>query len=210
MQTVQQQVDPAPSPGLWSLFLIWSTIGLQSFGGGATTTLLIQREFVEKRQWLTMEDFTHLWNLCVLAPGINLLAITTLIGRRFGGIRGIFVSLLGMLLPSALCTCLIAAGFKLIENAPAMQSILQGIVPATAAIMLLVGIKFAQPQIRLARQDGIAGIVLSILFVLACLVALLIFQLPAAFVLPGAGVLGALIFTYVLRSQSGKDHKQRD
>ena len=55
-----------PRPGKWLLFRIWAGIGLQSFGGGASTTFLIQRTFIEKHTWLSMEEFTYLWNLCVL------------------------------------------------------------------------------------------------------------------------------------------------
>src|ERR1051326_3891465 len=94
-----------PYPGTWKLFRIWTGIGLQSFGGGASTTLLIQRAFIDKYGWLTLEEFAHLWNLCIFTPGINLVALTVLIGRKLGGVRGIVASLAGMLLPSALITC---------------------------------------------------------------------------------------------------------
>ncbi|HEY7357695.1 MAG TPA: chromate transporter, partial [Ktedonobacterales bacterium] len=82
-----------PRPGTWQLFSIWARIGLQSFGGGASTTLLIQRVFIDKRRWLSMEEFLHLWNLCLLTPGINLLALTILLGKKLGGIPGIIASL---------------------------------------------------------------------------------------------------------------------
>ena len=72
------------APGMWKLFRIWAGIGLQSFGGGASTTFLIQRAFIEKYNWMTMEEFTHFWSLCILAPGINLLGLTILMGRKFG------------------------------------------------------------------------------------------------------------------------------
>src|SRR5436309_10717278 len=101
--------DPKdPRPGTWKLFRIWTGVGLQSFGGGASTTLLIQRAFIEKHRWLSIEEFTHLWNLCILTPGINLVALTVLIGKKLGGTRGIIASLAGMLLPSAAITCLLA------------------------------------------------------------------------------------------------------
>ena len=67
-----------PKPTIWQLFRIWAGIGLQSFGGGASTTFLIQRAFIEKHKWLSMEEFLHLWNLCLLTPGINLVALTVL------------------------------------------------------------------------------------------------------------------------------------
>jgi chromate transporter len=49
-----------PRPGKWHLFRIWASIGLQSFGGGASTTFLIQRAFIERHQWLSMEEFIYL------------------------------------------------------------------------------------------------------------------------------------------------------
>src|SRR2546430_11357795 len=103
-------------PGIWKLFRIWAAIGLQSFGGGASTIFLIQRAFIDKGRWMTMEEFARYWNLCIFTPGINLVALTVLIGRKLGGTWGIVVSLAGMLLPSGLITCLLAAGFEPIQN----------------------------------------------------------------------------------------------
>src|SRR5487761_1480394 len=91
----------SPRPGAWKLLGIWTSIGLQSFGGGASTTFLIYRVFVEKRGWLLPEEYNRFWNLCVMAPGINLVGMTILVGRKLGGTRGICASLGGLLVPSA-------------------------------------------------------------------------------------------------------------
>src|SRR2546423_3708850 len=111
-----------PRPSKWLLFRIWASVGLQSFGGGASTTFLIQRAFIEKHRWLSMEEFMYFWNLCVLTPGINLVALTVLIGKKLGGVWGIVVSLAGLLLPSAAITCLFAATFLQVENDAAVQA----------------------------------------------------------------------------------------
>src|SRR5438270_13620423 len=121
-----------PTP--WLLLRIWVSIGLQSFGGGASTTFLIQRAFVEKYRWLSIEEFMYFWNLCVLTPGINLVALTVLIGRKLGGAWGIAVSLSGLLLPSATITCLLTAGFASMQHVAVVQAMLRGVVPATGGI----------------------------------------------------------------------------
>src|SRR5258707_13712918 len=108
-----------PTPTLWKLFRIWAGIGLQSFGGGASTTLFIPRAFIDKYNWMTMEEFTHFWSLCILAPGINLLGLTILVGRKLGGGWGIVVSLIGLRLPSAAIPCIPVPTFKQIEHRPA-------------------------------------------------------------------------------------------
>lgn len=183
-----------PRPGKWQLFRIWASVGLQSFGGGASTTFLIQRTFIEKHKWLSMEEFTQLWNLCILTPGINLVALTVLIGRKLGGAWGIAISLAGLLLPSALITCLLTVGFKSVERLPAVQAILRGVVPATGGIMLLVGLNFALPLIRRGYKEGLLYLLVSIVLIIACALAVILLKLSVIVVVLGAVLLGALFF----------------
>src|SRR5437868_6926848 len=204
-------------PGKWQLFRIWASIGLQSFGGGASTTFLIQRAFIEKHRWLSMEEFTHLWNLCILTPGINLVALTVLIGRKLGGAWGIVVSLAGLLLPSATITCLITVGFASVQHLSMVQAILRGVVPATGGIMLLVGLNFALPLIRRSysaptrlanaasaasfaqarrkEKEGFLYLLASSALIIACALAVIFLKLSVIVVVLGAAFLGALFFS---------------
>ena len=184
-----------PRPGIWKLFRIWAGVGLQSFGGGASTTFLIQRAFIEKHRWLSMEEFTHLWNLCILTPGINLVALTVLIGKKLGGTRGIIASLAGMLLPSATITCLLAVIFQQIEHVAAVQAVLRGVIPATCGIMLLVGLNFALPLIRRGYKEGFLYLLASGMLISACVLAVILLKLPVIVVVLGAIFLGALFFS---------------
>jgi len=184
-----------PRPGMWKLFRIWASIGLQSFGGGASTTFLIQHAFIEKYNWMTMEEFTHFWSLCILTPGINLLGLTILIGRKLGGSWGIAVSLAGLLLPSAAITCILAALFKQIEHVPAVQTVLRGIIPATGAIMAVVGLNFALPILRKSYKEGAFSLVKNNALIIIGALAIILLKLSAIAVVLGAGVLGALLFS---------------
>ena len=184
-----------PRPSKWQLFRIWASVGLQSFGGGASTTLLIQRAFIEKHNWLSIEEFTHLWNLCVITPGINLVALTVLIGRKLGGVWGIVVSLAGLLLPSATITCLLAATFKQIENQAVVQEVLRGVIPATGAIMLLVGWNFALPIIRRGHKEGVLYLLGSSVVIIACALAIILLKISVIIIIPGAAFLGGLFFS---------------
>jgi len=184
-----------PRPSKWQLFRIWASIGLQSFGGGASTTFLIQREFIEKHIWLSIEEFMHLWNLCILTPGINLVALTVLIGRKLGGTWGIVVSLAGMLLPSAIITCLLAAIFKQIEHVAAVQAVLRGVIPATGGIMLLVGLNYALPLIRRGYKEGVLYLLTSSVIIIACTLVVILLKLSVIVVVLSAAFLGALFFS---------------
>jgi chromate transporter len=190
-----QTTTSVPQVNSWKLFRIWSGIGLQSFGGGASTVLLIQNAFINKYHYISIEEFSHLWNLCVFTPGINLVALTVLLGRKLGGIRGIIASLTGMLLPSALITCLLAAGFKLIAGHPTIEAITRGVIPATAGIMLVVGVNFARPLIVRAWKEGVVYLLLSSIFITTCALAIILFNISVIFVLLASAGCGALLFT---------------
>src|SRR6266568_1697188 len=188
-----KQQDAGPSNCLF--FRMGAGVGLQSFGGGASTMLLIQRAFIEKYKWLTIEEFMYFWNLCVLTPGINLVAITVLIGRKLGGVWGIVVSLAGLLLPSATVTCLLAATFKQIENQAVVQAVLRGVIPATGAIMLLVGWNFALPIIRRGHKEGVLYLLGSSVVIIACALAIILLKISVIIIIPGAAFLGGLFFS---------------
>jgi chromate transporter len=181
-------------PGAWKLLGIWTSIGLQSFGGGASTTFLIYRTFVEKRGWLLPEEYNRFWNLCVMAPGINLVGMTILIGRKLGGWRGVCASLGGLLVPSAVITCLLTAGFVGIQHFPATQAILQGVIPATAGIMLVVGIKYAQPLLKELRAEGIWRLIIGLALVLLSTLAIILWQIAIPVVLVGTALLSIFFF----------------
>jgi chromate transporter len=191
MDTIQENATPA----LGTLLRLWISIGLQSFGGGASTLLLIRREFVEKRRWVGANEFGHFWALCLFTPGINLLALTVLIGRKLGGPWGVVVSLAGLLLPSATVTCLLAAGFEVVQHHPIVHAILRGVIPATAGIMGVVGVDFAQPLIQRARKEGWQSLSVSSAIMLLSALALILFKLPVVAVLVGVALLGVVIFT---------------
>jgi len=142
-----------------------------------------------------MEEFIRLWNLCILTPGINLVALTVLIGKKLGGTWGIVASLAGMLLPSATITCLLAAIFKQIEHAAAVQAVLRGVIPATGGIMLLVGLNFALPLIRRDYKAGVLYLLASSVLIIACALAVILLKLSVIIVLLAAVLLGALFFS---------------
>lgn len=182
-------------PTAWTLLRIWTGIGLQSFGGGASTLLFIQRAFVEERPWVGAAEMGRFWNLCLFTPGINILALTVLIGRKLGGRWGVVASLAGLLLPSAAVTCLLAAGFTVVERSPAIHAILRGVIPATAGIMAVVAYNFARPLLQRGYREGRRSLGVSIAIMLLSALALIVAGLPVVVVLASVAALGAVIFT---------------
>ncbi len=127
---------------------------MQSFGGGIATFALIHRTAVDRYGWMSDAEFTQEWAMVQLAPGINLLALTILIGRRVCGVAGMLAALAGLLLPSVLITVAVTAAYAHIRSLTIVQSALRGALPAIVALGLLTSVQMAQPIIKSAIKEG--------------------------------------------------------
>lgn len=179
-------------PTLRQFFLVWLGLGVQSFGGGAATLALIRTAVVDRHRWLTSDEFTRDWALCQVSPGINLVGITILIGRRVHRIPGIVLALFGLLFPSCLITVLITAGYAHVHNLPIVRRALCGIIPATVGIGLVTAYQIAAPLVMAAWKEGRVNVVFAVLVMVVCAAAVAILRPAVVVVLCGAGLSGAL------------------
>lgn len=157
--------EPTVAITAGALFYVWFLIGLQSFGGGAATLALIRQAVVERRNWLTPEQFSRYWGLVQVAPGINLFALTILIGKRVLGWRGVIIALAGLLLPSGAITVALTGLYARYEHARAMESVVRGVLPAVVGIAFVVGYRMVKPFLLECRREGRASVATASLIV---------------------------------------------
>ena len=94
------------------------------------------------------------WALAQISPGINLLKLTVLIGYKLRGWPGLLAGAAGLLIPSALITVLMTAGFSLIRSQPLVQAAMKGILPATIGLSLAMAYQMGQPLLARAHKEG--------------------------------------------------------
>src|SRR5258708_841508 len=157
-----QEIAPVPElqvqpPSAWRQLWIWLNIGLQSFGGGAATLYLIRREAVERRGWLSDQEYARYWGICQIAPGINILGLVILIGWQLSGAVGAALALAGLLLPSAAITILLTAMYSRIEQGPLAQAALHGVVPPTGGLGLPLAVLHRRQRQLADLASGSAG-----------------------------------------------------
>jgi chromate transporter len=183
-------LDPPAPPSPWHLFGTWLLLGAQSFGGGSATLALIRRTLVDEKAWIDDDAFSGAWALSQLAPGINLLALTVLLGRRLDGARGIAVCLLGLLLPSTLITLLLTGFYAHVRHSLIVKAALHGVVPASVGLGLLTAWQLVRPPLVAAHRRG--RLALGLVLLLGSALAMALFRPPVVLILLGAALLGAL------------------
>jgi chromate transporter len=177
-----------------SLFGAWLKIGCTSFGGGAVTQYLIQETFIYKHHWIGAEDYSRIIAMSQIAPGINILATTILIGKRLGGGMGIFVSLMGLVLPSAIITVGMTAIYVSLSSLSRVQAAMRYAFAAIFGLSLVTNWRNVAPILERNRRQGSATLAASIAVMIGTAVVYALLS-PAVVILYVAGSLtSALVY----------------
>ena len=120
------------------LFLSFFKIGLFTFGGGWAMISIIEREIVDKYNWIRREDFLDLLAVAQSLPGILAVNIATAVGDKLHGMKGSAVATLGCVLPSFLIILCIAIFLTpdMIKSNHLLSAIFMGIRPAVVALII--------------------------------------------------------------------------
>jgi chromate transporter len=101
-------------PEFLTVFLEFLRYGALSFGGGVAMLSEMSHSLVTERHWLTTREFTDGFALGQFVPGPNMLAML-FYGFRAGGLAGAFAGFLGMFLPGAIGSSVLARAWERIK-----------------------------------------------------------------------------------------------
>lgn len=121
---------------LTELALLFLRLGLTAFGGPAAHIALMQQEVVERRSWLTREEFLDLLGASNLLPGPSSTELAIYIGFRKAGGLGLLLAGVCFILPAFLLVMLLAWTYVHFGQLPQVAGVLYGIKPVVIAIVL--------------------------------------------------------------------------
>ena len=179
-----QEIDAAPRPqprSLTDLFVSFTLLALQGFGG---VLAIVQREMVEKKRWMTQEEFVEDWAVAQIMPGPNVVNLSLMIGGRYFGLRGALAALAGMLTVPLVVILLLALIYARFAHNPEMAGALRGMGAVAAGLIAATGMKLMG-----TLKNNPLGRPLCAAFGVLCFVAVALLHLPLAYVLAGLGVL---------------------
>lgn len=130
----------------FSLFFHYLSLSLLAIGGAITTAPDMHRYLVDQQGWLTHAQFNASVALAQAAPGPNVLFIALLgwnVGLNAGGMLtglvGVFIAMLGILIPSTTLTYLAAQWGHRNRELRAVRAFKQGMAPIVVALLTATG-----------------------------------------------------------------------
>lgn len=130
------------SPDCRQLFMGFFILGLTGFGG---VLPMARHMLVEKRRWLSAEQFAELLGLCQFLPGGNIINLSVALGMEFRGLRGALSALMGLILAPTICVVLLGLVYARYQNDPMVEHLFAGLAAAAGGLLLSTGIKMLAP-----------------------------------------------------------------
>lgn len=169
------------------LFVSFWKIGAFTIGGGYVMIPLMEQELVDRRKWLSREDFMDYLSLSQAMPGVFAVNMATCIGKRLGGMRGVVCAVLGNIMMPIALILLLAVFFRCFRDNVIVERVFMGLRPAVVALI-------AAPVFRMAKSAKVTWNNFWIPVVAALLVWLLGVS-PVLVIL--AAICGGLLYGWI-------------
>ena len=169
---------------LLKFFLTCNKIGAFTLGGGYAMIPIMEREFVDKNQWMDRQEFMDIMVVAQTTPGIFAVDMASHIGYKLRGVWGGIVGAVGIALPSIIAIMIIAMFFHNIKDNPRVEKFFRGVRPAVVALI-------AAPCFKMAKTAGITWRTVWIPIVCCLLIALA--NVSPIYLIIIAGVAGWLL-----------------
>jgi chromate transporter len=142
----QSGTTPTPvtdAPGWGAVFLFFLKIGAVLYGSGYVLLAFLQRELVERHQWLTSQQLLDAIAIGQVTPG-PVFTTATFVGYLLAGNAGAIAGTIGIFLPAFLLVGLVNPWVTKLRRSPWASGFLDGVNAASLGLMAVVTLTLAQ------------------------------------------------------------------
>lgn len=167
----------------WFVFWVFFRVNLLS-PSGLVAIGLLHTELAGR--YVTQEQFVEAVGITSLLPGGEAIKLGAYLGYMLGGWQGVLAGVLGTVLPPVLLLLLVGLLVRRFGQRAWLQHFLDGVAPATAALLFYVAQKMLWPL--QADYESLIAVGIALLSGVA-----LARKAPPVLVLLAAGLLGVLL-----------------
>jgi chromate transporter len=167
------------------LFFTFNRLALQGFGG---VLAVAQRELVERKGWLSREEFVEMLAMSQVLPGPNVVNLGLMLGDRFFGLKGAFSAVAGMLAVPLVIVLALTAAYAEFSRLAVVSGALRGMGAVAAGLIIATAIK-----LMATLGSNRLGPPLAAAFAVLTFVAIVWLRWPLIWVVAGFGTTAVAI-----------------
>ncbi|MCG8642429.1 MAG: chromate efflux transporter [Desulfobacterales bacterium] len=135
----------------------WAKLGFISFGGPAGQIAIMHKETVERRGWLSENQFLRALNFCMLLPGPEAQQLATYIGWRMHGKLGGIVAGALFVIPSVFVMLFLSYLAVAHIDVPLIAAAFYGIQPVVVAVVIEALLRISKKALKHRLMYGFAA-----------------------------------------------------
>ena len=120
----------------WDLFSATFQLSMFTLGGGFVIVPLMRKKFMEEKHWIDEDEMMDLTAIAQSAPGSMAVNASILVGYRLAGIMGVFVTVLGTVLPPLIILTIISMFYAAFKSNTYVAMAMKGMQACVAAIII--------------------------------------------------------------------------
>jgi len=184
----------AQPESLRDLFFSFSRLATQGFGG---VLAYMERELVERKGWLTREEFLGEWAVARTMPGPAALNLSIMVGARYFGLKGALAAIGGMFMFPTMLIIILAIGYAKFGEHPQVVGALHGMGAVAAALFIATGLKLLS-----ALKTNPLGLLMCGAITVVTFVGIALFHWNVIHSMLGLGGLGCLMAYFKLKARA--------
>jgi chromate transporter len=177
--------DTARPASTADLFFTFNRLALQGFGG---VLAVAQRELVERKRWLTREQFVEILSIGQVLPGPNVVNLALMLGDRFFGLRGAIAAVGGMLVVPLFIVIALTAAYAEYSRLAIVSGALRGMGVVAAGLIIATAIR-----LMATLGSNRLGQPLAAAFAVLTFVTIVLLRWPLIWVVAGLGTTAVAI-----------------
>ena len=146
------------------IFKTFLKFGCFTFGGGWGIVAQMQKEYVEKRKWITDEELLDFASVGRSTPGLMIGNASVFFGYHVAGVPGALAALLGIVIPPVVIMLGVVFLYDLVKDNPWVSRAMMGVRAAVAPIIFSALIKLFKSGMKdwLCYLVAIAALILCL------------------------------------------------
>jgi chromate transporter len=170
---------------LFEIFFVFIKMGVLTFGGGYAMIPVVEKELINKKGWVVMDEVMDYYTIAQITPGIIAVNLSTFVGYKRKGPLGGLLATMGFVLPGVVFVLLVAVFLSSFADLPVVKSAFTGIRLAVCALIVDTVIKLVKGVFKNKKAMAMYLVAFALSVVWAVSPVLLV---------AAAGLLGLLVF----------------
>lgn len=181
---------------IFTLFRTFFYIGIMTFGGGYGMIPIAKEVCVDKKEWITNDEFLNVVAIAESTPGPIAVNLATYVGYKISGISGSVFATIGVLLPSFIIIYLLSFFLEMMLDNTIIFYAFQGIRIAVVIAIFRTALNLIFIEFKGSQHKRTTLLVFFIYLIISLIILFSGFKFNSVILIISSIILGILLIAF--------------